>query len=300
MKSKIILQANEFSSFVSWYLESLWQEYFDIKIYDPNLTYSQHDLFVFWHLTQHIELADRLLDQGHKVVIDNLWEVPNGQFDKYYQLCNPNWFWWNESLWWRSLGHDQYRPKKTYEKLALMPIRRPSPIRDQIVEKLGPLKDDMIWSYQQQRLPNDRYLSDNTDVEQRFMNPQWYDSTCINLVVETVQQGEIYRMTEKTYKSCAFYQPMLIVGQSNSLKLLKQQGFETFENLFDESYDQELVFDRRFDLVLDNLKSFVKESYSLDTWKKLDHNHNHFFNESLCRQGIIQEIIEPLLHYAET
>ena len=78
-----------------------------------------------------------------------------------------------------------------------------------------------------------------------------------------------------------------------------KQGFETFENIFDESYDQDNNFIRRVDSVLANLKS-APRSYSALTWEKLTHNRNHFFNATLCRTGIIKEIIEPLLHYAET
>lgn len=299
MKNKIVLQANEFTSFTSHYLESLWQEYFDIVTYDTTITYSKNSLFVFGFQYTNNPLLTELANNGYKVVVDNLWEVPDAALDKFYQLSNCNWFWWNESLWWKSFAYDQYVPDKTYKKHALMAIRRTDKIRDRVVEKLDHLLVDMIWSYKDNKLPNDQYIVNN-DVDQRFVNPQWVNDTCINLVVETKQLDTLFNLTEKSYKPCAFYQPMLIVGQLDSLKFLKTQGFETFDNIFDESYDAEPIFEKRLDLILENLKRIVKEPYSDLTWEKLRHNHNHFFNEQLCKQRIVTEIIEPLLHYAET
>lgn len=299
MKSKIILQPNEFSSFTSYYLEPLWRQFFDIEIYDPNKTYDKKNLFVFWWGTKNHQCRDQLYKNGNKVVIDNLWEIPNNQFSHFYQLTNPDWFWINESLWWQSLGYDQYRPKKNYNKKALMPIRRISAIRDSIVHTLGPRLNDMIWSYRTQRLPNDRFI-DNNDVDQRFFNTEWYDNTCFNLVVESQQHGTLFLLTDKTYKACAFYQPMLIIGQCHSLDFLKTQGFETFENIFNESYDQTQSWEQRMIKITDNIDSFVQEPYSSLTWDKCLHNHHHFFNKSRCEQKIMTEIIEPLLQYAET
>jgi hypothetical protein len=298
--AKLVLQPEQFTSFTSWYLEPLWQEYFNIETYDESKTYSKNSLFVFWWMNARDPLANQLLNRGYKVIVDNLWEEPNTSFARFYQLSNANWFRWNEALWWQALGYHQYSAEKTYKKIALMPIHRVSPRRDRIVEELHPWLEHMLWSYKNNRLPNDEYTIDNLDVNQRFMNPQWYNDTCINLVVETAQHGQLFRLTDETYKSCAFYQPMLIIGQSDSLTFLRDQGFETFDNIFDESYDQESNFEKRLKLVIENLSLVTQEPYSPITWQKLQHNHNHFFNEQLCKQGIITQIIEPLIEYAES
>jgi hypothetical protein len=295
---KLVLQPDQFSSFTSFYLESLWGQYFDIEIFDSSKKYEQSALFVVWWANTDDPVVTQLTAQGHKVVVDNLWEHHNTKFDKYYQLSNTNWFWYNESLWWSALGYDQYRPEKMLTHIALMPIRRASPVRDWIVDNLKSLKDQMIWSYRQQHLPDDSF--ENNDVSQRFMNPGWYNATHTALVIETKQHGQNFHSTDKTYKALAFYQPLLVIGQQNSLKCLQDQGFETFDNIFDESYDSEPVFEKRFNLVVNNLKSIKLEPYSDLTWEKLRHNHNHFFDTALCKQRIIEEIIQPLIHYAET
>lgn len=300
MKVKLILQPGQFTSFTSWYLEPLWREYFDIELYDETKTYDRNTLFVFWWMDTKNQLINKLINQGHKVAIDNLWETHNAEYDQFYQINNPNWWWWNESLWWRALRYDQYVPNKTYKKIALMPIRRVDKIRDLIVKKMQPWLNQMIWSYKDQHLPNDTYINETGEVNQRFMNPQWFDDTCINLVVESTQSSQGLLVSEKTYKPCAFYQPMLIVGRSGALELIKNQGFETFDNIFDESYDQEIDFEKRLHIVLENLNRICKEPYSDLTWEKLKHNHHLFFNKVLVKDSIVKEIIEPLLEYAET
>ena len=73
-----------------------------------------------------------------------------------------------------------------------------------------------------------------------------------------------------------------------------------FDNMFDESYDQEIDFNKRLHMVVENLNKISQTPYSDLTWDKLKHNHNHFFNKQLCEQKIIEEIIQPLLEYAET
>ena len=300
MKIKLVLQPEKFTSFNSSYLESLWGEYFDIELYDETTTYAQNVLFVFWWMDDKNPQLNRLFDQGHKIVIDNLWETHKAEFDKFYQLNNPNWWWWNESLWWSALGYDQYVPNKNYKKIALMPIRRDSQVRDLIVKKMLPWLDQMIWSYKDRSLPNDRYIDKFGKVDQRFMNPQWFDDTYINLVVENSQIGPGLIVSEKTYKPCAFYQPMLVIGKPGALEFIKNQGFETFDNMFDEQYDQEISFEKRLHMISENLNQVRTEPYSDLTWEKLKHNHNHFYNKQLVKQKIITEIIEPLLEYAST
>ena len=297
MKTNIVLRPGEFTSFTSYYLEPIWNRYFDITWYDPTTTYhNANTLFVVWWQNVDDGYAEKLRDQGYKVVIDHLWEVPTSRSD-YHWSENSNWCWYNESLWWRSLGYHQYIPNKQYSKLSFMPINRQSPERDQIVKKLTPVLDNFIWSYQSQKLPND---VSSTDLSYyRFFNPEWYNDTYFSTVVETHQQGTCYWLTEKTFKTCAYYHPFLLIGQHHALKKLKQMGFETFDNIFDESYDNILNFDQRLDIVIRNINNCKQVPYDAETQRRLQHNHNHFFDQALAESGIIAEIINPLLEYAQ-
>jgi hypothetical protein len=298
MKNKLILRADEFTSFTSYYLESVWSKYFDISYYDANKTYDQSNtVFAVWWANADDEYSRRLRDQGYQVVVDNLWEMPKHRKD-YYWIENLNWFWYNESLWWRSLGHEQYRPNKKYTKLALMPIKRQSPTRDLIVSAIGSRLDNFIWSYKDRTLPDDAETTQ--DNYQRFFNPQWYDDTYFSLVAESTYHGQRRYFTEKTFKPIAYRHPFLIIGSYNLLNMLHELGFETYENIFDESYDTVMDFDARLHAVIKNIDDFDPHPYDSLTLSKLQHNHGHFFNRDLVESRMVTEIIEPLINHAET
>jgi hypothetical protein len=297
MKNKLVLRPNEFTSFTSYYLEEFWTRYFDISLYESDKTYDQSGtVFAVWWMNADDEYSRRLRDQGYKVIVDNLWETPSNRTD-YYWLENPNWFWYNESLWWRSMGYHEYQPNKRYSKLAFAPIRRPSKTRDQIVNKLGLRLDKFLWSYKDKGLPGDLPSSDS--LHQRFFNPEWYDDTYFSLVVETLQHGNSPWMTEKVFKACAYYHPFLVIGQQGLLALLRKMGFETYPNIFDEYYDSIQCFDARLDAIVKNIDNFKIEPYDSETQRRIQHNHNHFFDQELVEDRILTEIIEPLLSYAE-
>jgi hypothetical protein len=298
MKNKLVLRPNEFTSFTSYYLKEFWARYFDICMYDTDNNYDQSGtVFAVWWQNVNDEYSTRLRDQGHRVIVDNLWEISANRTD-YYWLENTNWFWYNESLWWRSMGHHEYQPNKRYSKLGFAPVRRQSKIRDQIVDVLGSRLEKFIWSYKDKILPGD--VSSLEGHYQRFFNPEWYNDTYFSLVVETLQHGKSPWVTEKVFKACAYYHPFLIVAQPGVLKLLKKIGFETYENMFDESYDSILDFDARLDAIVKNIDDFKTEPYDLETQRRLQHNHDHFFDQALVESRMITEIIEPLLEYAET
>lgn len=69
--------------------------------------------------------------------------------------------------------------------------------------------------------------------------------TFVNIVTETLTDNDVVFITEKTYKAIYTCQPFIIVGNAFSLKKLKELGFKTFDKWWDESYDNELDFEKR-------------------------------------------------------
>ena len=300
-KIDLILRKDEFTSFTSYYLEPLWQEFFDIKIYDSKNTYDKkRSLFVVWWTAADDSWTQDMKNHGYKIVVDNLWERATGRSD-YYWLENPKWWWWNESLWWRALGFNSYRPRKKNQYLALMTLRRFDPARVLIIDRLTDLLPNMLYScaWLDKTLPNDTCDSQQGT---RHMHPDWYDQTWCSVVVEaSVSDSQPPFVTEKSYKPLAYHHPFVSASSPGTLHRLRSQGFETFDNLFDESYDIVTDFTRRLEIIVSNLESIkISDHYDTETRAKIQHNHQKFFCESTCRAGITQEIIQPLLEYAET
>jgi len=80
----------------------------------------------------------------------------------------------------------------------------------------------------------------------------------VNVALETtVYHTQHPYLTEKTYKILAQHRPFVILGDTNILYKLKQQGFKTFEQFCDESYDQEPDFNIRCQKVITAMHQLV-------------------------------------------
>ena len=299
-RPQLVLRENEWTSFTSFYLEDIWRQFFEITMFDHTSCYDlDRTLFVVSNLSLPDDPwpAD-MRSRGCKVVIDNLWERCTGRSD-YFWLEHEHFMWWNESLWWRALGYHDYRPNKNTTHLAFMPVRGQKPERDQAIDFLQPWLHDMIWSYQArgQSLPDD---DREVDHHQRYMHASWYDCTFCSLVIETYQTLPLY-VSEKSYKPLAYFHPYLILSAPGTLQFLRDLGFETFENIFDESYDRLQDLHARLTAIAANLSTIdISKNYDRLTMEKLEHNHARFFDQDLVTQQLTKHVIEPLLTYAET
>jgi hypothetical protein len=275
------------SDWLSWI--SRW---INLELYDSNRTYDSS--VVFYGKNPRFQ----------KNIIDNLWESQTAETPGALTLQNNNWFWYYESLWYQHLGYNTYVPCRTYQHLAFMPMRLEKKHRTQLLKNMTPWLNDCIWSYvyQGKMLPNDGDAKNDWAV-QRLFRPEWYDNTCFSIVAESTvitNKRQPVFATEKTYKPIAFQHPFMILGNVGTLTHLHLQGFETFENLWNESYDLETDWQLRINLICDNVAIYKKHPYDRITLEKIQHNRNRFFDQQLVSKRIFDEIIVPILEYAET
>jgi hypothetical protein len=308
-KISILISESEYTSFKSVWLEKIWQEYFDLILVeqDYNKTFDKKSTLIATNCKEVVTRNNwyqRFLDQGVGLIIDNLWEIRDTEFNlgpeyRTYTMENKNWFWYNESLWNRHLGHHNYQPNKEYDKVALVPMNLHKPHRESLRIALTPYANELIMSagWNGQFLPGD--LIDQTHGDwQRFFNPDWYNKTYFSIVTETTTfKGYRLFITEKTFKPMAFYHPFMVLGQIGVLAYLKSQGFETYENLFDESYDNIDNVSARINQIVEQVKKLKPGPYDTVTQQKIKHNHDRFFDKSLVISKITQEIINPILEF---
>lgn len=281
----------------------LYLEYFNVEQYDPTKNYNLTTTLYYTDSGRKTSIHDKFLQQGFRVVYDNLHE-PGSNFTSHYGyiMHNQNYMWYHDSLQMIDYNYHTYCPNKTYKKLALMPMRLRKPHRTMLLEKVVAYLDDFYWSYRElgRCLPNDMLTQDRD--HQRYFNSEWYNDTFFSLVAETrirKKPNEMLLISEKTFKPIAFYHPFLIWGEAGTLQYLKKLGFETFDNLFDESYDTISDLQQRLNVIVKNISNFKKYPYDQTTLEKLQHNHARFFDRNLVEQRIQTEIIQPLLAYAE-
>lgn len=315
-----IIATGENHSLNCFYLETILSPWIDTK----SSCQDDYSLDAIVLLSNPWTIETRLLAhlmRGGLCIVDGLWEnwlgaphvlIPylnqiifltagdtKNKIENYNIISIPNWFWYNESLWYQSLGYDEYFPtwQEQRSNSFFMPLRNMSTWRNKIVQNLTTELESAIWSYVDQGRVLPGYNESNKD-DQRYFLPEWYDNTWYSLVVETTQNPGTWFMTEKVFKPIAYYHPFLVFGQEGILKRLQQIGFETFPEIFDESYDQESDNQRRLEMVCKQVKWFDRSKTLQPIVKeKLRYNHDRFFDRNLVIDSIQKELIEPLLSF---
>jgi hypothetical protein len=118
---------------------------------------------------------------------------------------------------------------------------------------------------------------------------QFYQDIFIDIVSETIGAGNSFFVTEKTVRPMLLKKPFIIFGTKNFLIYLRQMGFKTFYEYWDEDYDGFEKKDR-FLKILTIIDSIGKKSKSelcamyQDMQHILDHNYNLLVSKKYIKQ----------------
>ena len=111
-------------------------------------------------------------------------------------------------------------------------------------------------------------------------------------------------VSEKIYKPLAYQHPFVVYGSEGTLRYLKRNGFETFSNLWDESYDDVENDLARFASASQTVRAGVDEygrgQYDQLTQAKIAHNAARFWDLDLVTERFHAEISRDILEYAES
>jgi len=305
------------------YLVDRLKEHLEFEFFDSSKTYNLDTVFLIM-AHAYLDPQIRQTFRDKRVIVDLCREAMMPKWDQVYQLLEPghvimygnysekeipnaifvpNFLWYNECFDNLRNQRHNYVPNRNYSRKFLMPIGRKTKPRDHVVKALGPYLEDAYWSYVRRNkvLPGEPVeVAGAKRWNTRHQNPMWYDDTCFSVVVESVTswRGDLVPfVTEKTYKPIAYQHPFMVIGAPGILKYLRSQGFETYDNLFDESYDLELNLDKKLKIIIDNIKNFEKIPYNILTQEKIKHNLDLFYNISTIQQSMIESIVLPIEEY---
>ena len=88
----------------------------------------------------------------------------------------------------------------------------------------------------------------------------FYEDSLVHLISETNFFTSVIHLTEKSYKPIIYKQPFIMMGACGSLRALRDQGFKTFDMLWDESYDDEPSNTARFFKILELIRKICAMS----------------------------------------
>jgi hypothetical protein len=306
------------SLFHSEWFKPIIEKFFTLEIFDETKLYDKQTIFVvgcnkFYSDEYRKNFTDR------KVIVDAVWESYTGKWAKLHDLLLPNqiimygnaanssseniifvpnWFWYNESLWYMQRGYNQLNFTSNFQKKFLMPIGHWREWRQHIINQLTEFLPHSYYSCASQGI-----LLPNTPtakrMDTRYIDASWFEDTHYSIVVESARTWEqaVCFLTEKTYKVFAGHHPFMVLGAPGLLKLLKVQGFATFDNVFDESYDNLSNLDDKLKIITENIRQYTYGTITKSTKKRILHNFHHFYNRQVVENGLYNDVIFPILNW---
>lgn len=126
-----------------------------------------------------------------------------------------------------------------------------------------------------------------------------YESTDIEVVLETLFDDDRLHLTEKSLRPIACGQPFMLAATHGSLEYLRSYGFKTFGHIWDERYDLEEDPYYRLTMIADTMKQIAnwdpqkRENKMAQARAIAEYNKNHFFSKNFLNQ-IITELKDNL------
>lgn len=118
------------------------------------------------------------------------------------------------------------------------------------VTSINPIEPELGIHYKDHSFENHRWRPQH-ELEQYFRTSHAhshysadfdmadYERTDIEVVLETLFDDDRLHLTEKTLRPIACGQPFVLAATHGSLQYLRDYGFETYDSVWDESYDLE-------------------------------------------------------------
>lgn len=133
--------------------------------------------------------------------------------------------------------------------------------------------------------------------QDRFNLPE-VQTAFLYVSVETVFEYPYPYLTEKTFRAILHKRPFVIAGAPGSIEQLHKLGFKTFNEFWDESYDDIDDPNKRIQAIVDIIKHL--SSFSIDQLQQLmysikdtvEFNYNFYVNEFSTR--ILQNRLQSL------
>jgi hypothetical protein len=311
MKIKLVHFNNEFGKFVYPAFADCFSNYFELEEYDTTKTYDKASTVFVINTHQYI-FVNHLVNDGYKVLVENLQEnsinTPLSGERVQHMICVhdtritdmitvPLYFWYKES---RQFDYRSLPRTNTADLKFLLMMNYQRGFRDAIHYVFDDIRNEGLYSYVSHGIQMPRDIRQSQPHWDRYINAEWYNRTQFSVVVETAMTRgprEVF-ITEKTTKPLAMRHPFITLACPETLALLRAAGFETYNNLFDETYDTVLDEHERIRNVYQQVKNYNHNGYDKITQDKIDYNYNYFYDYNQVNKRFTQDIVTPILEFA--
>lgn len=293
----------------------LWQEYFDVGIYDHDQTYDAGSIVLTDKRFGEKARYQQIQQHNYRIIlpylmdsdVDDTCEIANGELI----LRARDWMWIQESIHWYHLNYHVPRPLTVPSKFFLLLMNKKRKNRDALLRAVDPYLESSTYSYVERgiTLPGDDFVSCDFaggTANDRLYVPNWYAQTCFSLVSETFVKPNLF-ISEKIFKPMAYHHPLIVYGTPGTLNYIRSIGFETFGHRIDESYDNEIIVTNRLDRILAVLEDLHAEFTQTGavfqdtrTQEILAHNHALFFDQVRVHNMFREQVVRPIMEFLES
>ena len=131
-----------------------------------------------------------------------------------------------------------------------------------------------------------------------WSSASFYQNSFMSILTESSPMGPGCYVSEVIFKAIVFMHPFMIIGQPRTLEVLREWGFDTFDDIFDNSYDLEEDMFKRIEMVLEQME--IINSLSTDELKqktleirdRLVYNKRRYFSKEFkdLTKGYFDEV----------
>lgn len=174
-------------------------------------------------------------------------------------------------------------------KINYLTLSNPTRINDTVRNDIDSqtIFDQYYSEFENTNITNELVYGGRNDSLTRWQ-PTFIQKSLIYTVTETVGDYPYPFLTEKTFKGILCKRPLLIAGAKNSLAMLRDLGFKTWNDFWDEDYDNKEYFYQRASSIISILKEYstydtnTLRSICIDMENVLEYNFEHYKN-NFCK-----------------
>jgi len=194
--------------------------------------------------------TNNILEQHNKYIVNGnkffkFFLVGNSNYSKYHHWNSNNIFgaFYNRPIWHR-IG----LAAELYECDTLLNFRANPHSEDSRhlfeLQKLFEIAPEsakkflnLFKKFPQQLEHHDGYTIGASTQQHTDQLCEFYPNILVDIVAETFTSGHTFFATEKTVRPMLLKKPFIIMGSKNFMIYLRQMGFKTFYEYWDEDYD---------------------------------------------------------------
>ena len=239
--------------------------------------------------------------------INNNPQYPKIDIEHIKWTGGVSWFWFYMYNKHKDNKFNFDHTKKKYDFLYLN--KQPRAHRVKLYNKLldkGVLENSLHTKWPERKLPAEYELPWAQDYpkygrdQDIFEKP--YNDTACSIVSETNDNDHDVFMTEKIWKPIIAQQFFIVHGNYLYLQKLRELGFKTFNNYFEEAYDLDRDPDVRINTIVDvcdRLRDAPWQDLYLQSKALRQYNFDHFFNQEKLSEEI-NKTVNLFLEFADS